>query len=262
MPVRYDRGMTRRNWVYAPADAPEPPEDYLGLVRAFRAGLTDVLGDGLASFYLHGAVAFPRPASWRLDLDFTVLLSRMPTEEERDAIQALHGRLEREWPLGDEADGYYVLLADAGERPPPPCRVWPNTFASWALHRAHVLADRFRLGDGLDPRDVLVTPDWPELRADLAEELRFVLDQPEYPAYGILNAARILRSVREREVVSSKAAAAAWVERELPEWSPAFAAAVRSYGGRERDGDDMLLAEAFPEFLDLVQTETGLLPAD
>jgi hypothetical protein len=229
---------------------------YREVCEAFLGGLDDVLGDALVSLYLYGAVAFPRPEGWALDVDFHVLVARAPTDAERGGLATLHRQLAAERPpYGSDLDGYYVLLGDAGRSTPPTSvgGVFPSTAGgvvqapvddAWALHRAAVLAGRSVLLHGQDPRDVVVAPAEAEVRAALRSELAFVVGHPEHAAFGVLNACRITYSASTGDVVVSKAAAAAWGMAHEPAWRPALEAGVRSYTGRAEAGDEERLAGA------------------
>ena len=74
----------------------------------------------------------------------------------------------------------------------------------------------------------------------------------------MLNACRVLYSVRTRDVVISKYQAAQWGIAELPNWSGVFEAAVRSYTSSDTTSDRRLLAEQRAAFVSSVMTETGL----
>jgi hypothetical protein len=222
-----------------PPDVPELPADVAQLCEDFETGLRFSLGGALESLYLYGALAFPRPDRWQVDVDFHALLSRSITADEREAVQALHRRLSAA-DLG-ELDGYYILVADAARATPPVSQVgaFPSSGAAlvneatddaWALHRAHILARRFVLLHGDDPRAILVPPTWDELAQALGVELAYVESHPWHAAYGVLNACRILCSFRSRDVVMSKYDAAHWGMTELPaRWQELIAGAVRCY---------------------------------
>jgi hypothetical protein len=238
-----------------PTDAPELPADVAALCGELKAGLRMSLDDALASVYLYGALAFPHPKNWAVDVDFHALLSRSITDDERDAVRAMHRRLADASALGKELDGYYILMADAARSEPPVSQagVFPSASGSlaaevtdeaWALHRAHVLAGRFALLHGDDPRGVLLPPTWKELEHALHAEMAYIDSHSEHPAYGILNACRILYSFRSRDIVISKYAAARWGMTELPtEWRQPIAAAVRLYS-LTANADDLELVRA------------------
>lgn len=231
-----------------PADAPLPPAAYREVCEAFLDGLSEVLGDALVSLYLYGAVAFPRPEGWALDVDFHVLVGGSPTEEQRRELAALHRHLAERPPYGSDLDGYYVLLADAGGTAPPTSVTGPVDDA-WALHRAAVLAGRSVLLAGRDPRGLLVPPAWAELEEALRAELGYVAEHPEHAAFGVLNACRIAYSATTGDVVVSKAAAAAWGMTREAVWRPALEAGIRAYTGRPTPGDDDRLAAGRPTLL-------------
>ena len=236
-----------------PPDAPLPPAAYRELCERFLAGLRAGLGDALVSLYLYGAVTFPRPVDWRLDVDFHAILGRPPTDGERQAVARVHRGLAEGSPLGEELDGYYVLLSDAGGTTPPTsvAGAFPSSGAAlvpapvdeaWALHRAHVLAGRVAVLHGTHPAGFLRPPTWPELLDGLRAELGYVEDHPEHAAFGLLNACRIAYSAGHRDVVVSKAAAAAWASERHPDWGAAVDAALRHYTGAPAADDPALLA--------------------
>jgi len=218
------------------------------------------LGDTLTSLYLYGAVTFPRPVDWLLDVDFHALLSAPPTDGQREAVAGLHRRLGEESPLGEELDGYYILLSDAAGTTPPtsvagafpstgPALVTGPVDDAWALHRAHVLAGRVVVLHGTDPRTILPSPTWSELAEGLGSELDFVQEHPEHAAFGVLNACRIAWSCAHRDVVVSKWASATWAAQHEPRWRRGIEAAVRQYTQTPAPGDAGLLTAIRGEVL-------------
>ncbi|CAN5743989.1 hypothetical protein BH18ACT15_BH18ACT15_04780 [soil metagenome] len=177
-------------------EPPQLPTAVAELCGDFRQGPQAALGHTFASLYVFGALAFPRPDRWLLDVDFHVLLHRCITNQERSAVRSLHGRLATKSALGGELDGYYILVEEAVRSDPPRSQVWPQTDNAWALHRAHVLAGRFFLLSGIDPRPVVRAPTWIELVEALEAELGFIRAHPEHAAYGVLNGCRVLYSFR------------------------------------------------------------------
>jgi hypothetical protein len=69
------------------------PDDVTAVADALRRGLTEILGDAVASFFLYGAVAFARPEAWKIDFDFHVLLHRALGASERAAIADLYAEV-------------------------------------------------------------------------------------------------------------------------------------------------------------------------
>ncbi len=206
----------------------------------FLAGLREALGDDLVSVYLYGAVTFPRPDGWTLDVDFHTLLARAPADGPRDGLRRLHARLAAASDLGRELDGYHLRLADAGGSEPPR-DVLGNVDDAWALHRAHVLAGRVAVLHGRHPRTILAPPSWAEALEALREELGYITEHPEHAAFGVLNACRIAWSLEHRDVVVSKWDAARWGASSRPGWSGALGAAVRSYTAAAEPADPTLL---------------------
>jgi hypothetical protein len=165
---------------------------------------------------------------------------------------ALRGALGEKHELGRDLDGYTILLADAERRAMPHDQVVGSHVIdeSWALHRAHIHAGRYHLVFGADPRGFVPLPDWPELVEGLDSELRFVVENPQHPQFGMLNLARLIYSWTTHDVVLSKYQAAQWALENLPQaYCAAIEAALRSYERRPRPEDRSLLDRTFPGFL-------------
>ncbi len=201
------------------------------LCAAFVDGLRRVLGEKLYAVYLYGAVAFPETTALG-DIDFHVLLHDGLTDGERRALRELHERLASEFvPLGGELDGYYLLLDDARQTRPPRDELRPELIDdSFALHCAHLRAGRSIVLYGPDPRTIYPELPWPKLEAALVGELDYVTAHLDpYPDYCVLNLCRLVYSFETRDVVTSKAAAAAWARGKFPEWERPIALALKSY---------------------------------
>ena len=104
---------------------------------------------------------------------------------------------------------------------------------SWALHREHMRSGPCLVLHGPDPIEVYPPASWREVEAALRHELRYVRKHlRDYPDYCILNLCRLMYSYETRDVVVSKAAAAVWARRTLPECKHLIVAAERAYAGR------------------------------
>lgn len=233
----------------------ELPEAPRAVTQTFHDGLTATLGTKYAGLYLYGAVCFPpSPVG---DVDFHVLLTETLNDEERAAITALHDRLAKELPLGDEMDGYYITLADARTPALPATQHNPEVEdEAWALHRAHVHAGRFVAVHGPDPRTILPEPTWAELDAALEDELDWMDDRAllEARAYCVLNLCRILYSFETRDVVVSKFAAATWAFAALDtDWHELIRAAMRAYLGTPAGEDEGTLAHGTRPFWNVMR---------
>ena len=227
------------------------------MAAQLRRGLEEVLGDGLAGLFVYGAALFPHPDAWILDFDFHALVERPLGEAEREGVRTVYASLGTQSELGRDLDGYFVLLADA-TKPEPPVHQLDHSVRdkAWALHRAHVHAGRYASICGVDPREIVPVPTWPELDAGLRAELVFILTHPEATAFGILNAARILASYDRRDVVLSKYEAAQWALDTLPSyWHDLLRAAVRTYERAPRESDDAALRAGWAGFVALVRAE-------
>jgi Domain of unknown function (DUF4111) len=240
-----------------------PPlsDDVIAVTTRLSRGFSEILGDAVASFFLYGAVAFPRPEGWKIDFDFHVLLHRALAESERAAITDLYAAVGARSELGRDLDGYFVLLADAGGSVPPRHQLDPTIRdEAWALHRAHVLAGRYFVVTGIDPREIVAQPSWAELDAALRAETAFVATHPDAPAFGILNGARILYSFATRNVVVSKYHAGQWALDSLPgEWHDGVRAALRFYSRTAAEGDDLVFAECWAPFVAYVKRSLPLV---
>jgi len=204
------------------------------LYQSLLQGLLDILGEKLYGVYIYGAAAFPETSATG-DIDFHVILSEPLVERERLAILELHQALAREYPpLGAELDGYYLLLDDARQTSPPAHQLRPEIRDnSWALHRAHILAGRCIVLYGPDPGTIYPPSTWGELEDALWGELEYVEEHlADYPDYCILNLCRLMYSFETRDVVTSKASAAAWAWEIFPGWRRLIDLARRSYAGQ------------------------------
>ena len=236
------------------------PDDVAAVSAALHHGLAGTLAENFASLFLYGAVAFDRPEGWRIDFDFHVLLHRTLDDAQRRAIAELYAELAEASELGADLDGYYVLLSDAVRSEPPrhqlDLTVYDN---SWALHRAHVLAGRYFLVAGIDPKHIVPEPTWLELEAALRGELEFVESHPDAAAFGILNGARILFSTQTHDVVVSKYQAGQWALERLPrEWHEGLHAALRFYARTSRDDDARIVEDCRAPFVEYVRRSIPL----
>jgi hypothetical protein len=231
------------------------PDDAAEVASALHHGLQGILRDDLASLFLYGAIAFPRPEGWRIDFDFHVLLHQPLDDTHRGAIRRLYADLANASELGGDLDGYYVLLGDASRREPPLHQLdLSMRDDAWALHRAHVLAGRAFVVAGIDPKDIVPEPTWAELEEALLDELRFVETHPTASAFGLLNGARILYSFATRDVVVSKYQAGQWGLESLPEqWRGGLRAALRYYERTSVEGDDRVLDASWGPFVSYVK---------
>jgi hypothetical protein len=233
------------------ADRPPLPDTVVALTDSLQRGVAGVLGRGFAGLFLYGALAFPRPEHWLVDVDFHVLVRKPLTDAQRADVRTRYATLAHASELGTELDGYYVLLSEAARAEPPRHQLdLTMRDEAWALHRAHVLAGRYFLVAGLDPRDLVPEPTWAELEAGLRAEMRFVDTHPRATAFGILNGARILYSFEKQDVVVSKYEAGQWALASLPaEWHAAVHAALRSYEQAAAAGDARTLEESWAPFV-------------
>jgi hypothetical protein len=230
-----------------PFDRPPLRRDVAALASQFDRRLRRVLDDNFAGFFLYGALTFPHPDDWHADVDFHVFVQSPIDVAARAAIKGLYADAAAASALGKELDGYFVTVDDARTREPPPDQLAPSVRDdAWALHRAHILAGRFFLISGLDPRTVVIAPSWDELDAGLRNELRFIEAHRQQRAFGILNACRVLYSLEHHDVVVSKYASATWARSAYPESHQAVSAAVRAYSNEADTDDEAILEQGWP----------------
>jgi hypothetical protein len=86
--------------------------------------------------------------------------------------------------------------------------------------------------------------------------MEFVASHPDDHAFGVLNACRVLYSVRTHDVVVSKYEVGQWAREQLEvEWRPIVAAAVRDYSGTPTPSDAATLAQGWTTFVTFVRTQ-------
>ena len=225
-----------------------------------RDRLLSVLGNDLVAMWAHGGTTSVDGPARDGDLDTHVILSRRPDEGTARRIAERHDATARQH--GVEWDVWYIVIDDARRSDPPP-HAWREgrRDTSWALHRAHWLAGRYVNVHGPEPEEIVESPTWDELEAELDRELEHIErhvvegDTDPYEArYAILNGSRILRSLTTRNVVISKRAAGVWALEHLPgRWEAALRAALRSYDGQGTDEDVRLLAAEMAPFVSYVR---------
>lgn len=219
------------------------PDSVRILCDALVAGLQAILGARLFGVYVYGAAVSPDAAPAG-DLDFHVILTGPLADDEKKRLKALYAALAHDFPpLGTELDGYYLLL-DQARTPARPTHQLQTDMVNdaWALHRAHIHAGRCIVLYGPDPQKIYPVTTWPELEADLLDELQYVAERLDSdPAYCILNLCRLMYSFETREVVISKAEAAAWAWSAFPRWQAAIEAAQAAYAGRATPADKALM---------------------
>lgn len=234
------------------------PPEARGVVEAFRLGLAEALGRNLVGAYLIGSIAFGVRERHAGDVDFQVILRRDLNPKERSALGTLHASLVREYPLGEELDGYYLPVSKARRsRRPTGLAYWAEgrmrrggSDETWALHRAHIRQGAYVVLAGPDPRGIYPPASWPEIAKELDHELAFTARAlSRYPVYGTLNLCRLAYSWTERNPVVSKEAAGTWALSRFPRrWRRFIAAAIRSYRGRGTPSDARLVKRHVADF--------------
>ncbi len=219
------------------------PKEATELINAFILGLQDILGQNLYGVYLYGASVFPDSGSMQ-DIDCHVIICNRLTEAEKAGCLAQSKTLGEQFPgWGEELDAYVILLADAKGHQVPRHQLLPEVYDhSWALHCAHIRAGYYRLLYGPEPTEIFPAPTWGEIDSALRHELQFVLDHPQYPAYGILNLCRILYSYNTRDPAVSKQFSGRWGVEQFPQWANLIQAAMRFYR-KEQDQEDLDVME-------------------
>jgi hypothetical protein len=227
--------------------------------QAFRSGLEGILAGKLIGIYLYGATVFPE-TKYTGDIDFHVILDESLTVEEREGVNALHESLAFQHPpLGQEMDGYYLLMEDAKKKSPPRSQMWKQaTDNSWALHREHIRAGKCIVLYGPDPALIYPATTWDELEAALRDELAYVERHLfKYPAYCALNLCRLMYSFQTRDVVVSKTAAGVWADSIYPQWSELITTAGKSYKGLSTASDDQFMLDQIQGLYKFARKQIG-----
>jgi Domain of unknown function (DUF4111) len=228
--------------------------------RRLRDDLQVLLEDDLVAIWGYGARSFPEAPRRLGDVDTLVVVSRTPTVS---VAQSLHDAdAANGQDHGIALDTTYVLTADlVQERPRDALSPGRRHDATWAFHRAHLLAGRYVALFGPEPVALVPPPSWPQLVEAMRSELdhieRHVVagdDDPYEASYALLQGCRILYGVETGETVISKRAAASWGLDHLPErWRSALQAAQRAYDGAASEDDTAALREAMAPFVTLVR---------
>jgi Domain of unknown function (DUF4111) len=239
---------------------------------ALRDELRSILGDDLVAMWAYGGTIAVEDPPHAGDLDTYVILARPPQGEAARAIEQAQEAVAKEQRV--DWDVWYVL-ADQARGAEPPRHAWreERRDTSWAINRAHWQAGRYVNLHGPDPAELVKSPTWAELEAELIREIehieRHVVEgdtDPYEATYALLNGSRILRAVETGDVAISKRAAGIWALEQLPaRWHPALTAAGRVYDGQPAAGDVELLAREMAPFVDYVRARmpaTEDRPAD
>ena len=206
------------------------PEAAKRAVQAYVDAVSRILGPKLYGIYMYGAAVFP-DAGPLMDIDCHVILNEPLRDAEREAVVEMRGRIFGQYPppAGD-IDGWYILLDAAKGTSWPQHQLDRTMFdTSWSLHCAHIRAGRYERLWGPEPTEIFPDPSWEALDADLEQELNYVKEHPEHPAYCVLNLCRIMYSYSQRDVVVSKRYSGKWGVKQFPRWRPLIEAAMRYY---------------------------------
>lgn len=220
--------------------------------------LLERLGCGVVAIWHYGAATFGHPA---IDVNLHVVLRRQLTPDEWNAVTAIHDHLVEvsSFPHED-LDFWYISLSDAkASSHPRHLAPWANGLADahWPLHRAHWLAGKCKVIHGPHPAEIVRPPTWEELQSALWQEL----ERPglsDASPYWVLQLARVWASLETRDVVRSKLDSAAWALERLPwEFQAIVEAAMRFYRRCPKPGDEQLIADDFPMFIEEIRRRAG-----
>jgi predicted nucleotidyltransferase len=230
------------------------------LIDDLREELPRVLGDRLSGLYLYGSLVLGDFDPDISDVDFLAVLSSPPEEADLPRLEQMHRELEERQPfwngrvevayvsssalksfrsesskIAKISPGEPLHLIDAG-------REW---LVNWYVIREQGVA---LLGPA---PDAFIDPiSFEEFRLTVKAHAQSwrdgVHEATERPAqaYAILTMCRALYAWQMGEQVS-KAQAAAWAERQLPEWAPVIRDAVQwrqNYRDKDVDHDATLPA--------------------
>jgi len=227
------------------------PEAVHAALVELRVRLLTILGDDLLALWTFGSATYEdRPKRFG-DVDsYAVLRSPLKADVVR-AVDDAHESTARECRI--EWDSWYVLELDVrSSKPPSHALRGVLTDHAWALHRAHWFAGHYVVLHGPAPEEFVPYPTWPELAESLREELHFIArivelgpHDAEHAAFVVWQCCRIVYSMRTRDVVISKRAAAQWALEHMPEsWHAAIHAAERTYDGTPALDDRSILVNA------------------
>jgi len=227
-----------------------------------RDMLLAILERRLVGLWVHGAVVSDDRPLRSGDVDTYGVLSSPVARGATGLIDSAH---ERAAALhGIEWDSWYILEEDvAGASQPVHALREDFRDEAWALHRAHWIAGEYAVLHGPELSTLVPPPTWAELEEGLRSEFGFVdrivrcgPHDAGHAAYAVLQSCRIIYSLRTRDVVVSKRAAAHWALEHLPDhWRPAIRAAERVYDGRPKTADQDVLARAVRTLFGAVRGE-------
>jgi hypothetical protein len=245
--------------LHGPLNFEQIPPEIQRVCNSLLDGLRKTLNENLFGIYLYGAMVFPE-TRFIQDIDFHVILRRKLTTREIDAVKNLHNSLATKFPdLGNELDGYYILLSDAQIISIPWHQIYPNLpDESWPIHVAHMRAGYCIVLFGPEPCSFLPEPTWEDLVVSLKASLKHTLKYLDtHPDYCILNFCRILYSYRMKDVVVSKRTTAKWVIVSFHNWRQLVEAALRVYEreGQEQEKDRQFLESEIKNFYQFITGE-------
>ena len=240
------------------------PTDIQLACAQLRDHLQLILGENLIALWVYGAVTFKDRPCRLGDID-THAVIRSPLDPQTiHAIDDLHDSTGRD--MGVEWDSWYILERNTSSTAPPPhaFRAGLSDHA-WALHRAHWLADQYVALCGRTPSDLVRAPGQAELKDGLHSEMRFIERIVQQGPHGTGHAAfvvwqgcRIIYSLRTRDIVVSKRAAAHWALEHLPDpFHAAVQAAERAYDAKPEPGDAVILRASLRPILAACLEEFG-----
>lgn len=227
-----------------------PSEEIRNICEHFLSSLKNILGKKLFGVYIYGGAACPDslPSG---DIDFHVILRKTLTERESSAIDFLHKSIAKNFPsLGEEMDGYYILLKDARKKSPPKSQIWDGvTDNSWALHCEHLRSGRCIILYGPDPKQIYPSMTWTEIESALKGELDYVEQHlNDYPCYCILNLCRLMYSYETKDVVISKGEAGDWASNAFPKWELHIELAKKTYAQKVTSNEREFIQEEIKGF--------------
>ena len=217
---------------------PSPYPELNPVLAELVAGIQAALGDVFVGAYLQGSFAvgdFDRYS----DVDFVIAVREEPSDEQVDALQALHDRIYRlgsEW--AQHLEGSYFPLAILRADRQRATNLWYLDHGSRSLVRSDhcntrvvrwVVRERGIALAGPAPRSLVDRIPVEALRQEIGETMRSwgeqILDSPEryrnrfYQGFIVLNYCRMLHDLVEGRP-GSKRAGAEWAKENLdPAWS-------------------------------------------
>lgn len=209
--------------------------DATAVIDALATGIRATLGEELIGLYLYGSLVFGDFDPDVSDLDLTAILEHDPTEADLPPLRTMHDEIAASFPHWSGRIEVQYISRDAlrtfreqrkwmvNISPGEPIHM-RDTGIDWLINWYLITHHGVTIA-GPDPRTVIPPISHTEFVASARDQAQAWMDRiddiadSQSQSYATLTLSRALYTHRTGEHVS-KANAAAWVARELPEWAP------------------------------------------